>query len=161
MPGKGKLVIDLETSGLTPPSARITEVGLIAFDGWKILEIFQTVVDPEIPIPTHITNITGLTTEMVKGFPKIQDLGVLLDKLYKKYIFYSYQSSFEMKFLNFYLGINKFNITDVMVPAAKAVGNGRWLKLGEVAAIMGLPTPSHRALDDCLTCYHIVNRLGL
>ncbi len=54
------VALDLETTGLDPAIDRIIEVGAVKFQGDRILEEFQTLVDPGRSVPSHITHLTGL-----------------------------------------------------------------------------------------------------
>ena len=57
-------VVDLETTGLSPNDCKITEIGAALFKGGEPLGIFQTMVNPECPIPTSITVMNGITENM-------------------------------------------------------------------------------------------------
>ena len=65
------VAIDLETTGLDRSSDRITEVGATRFNLAGEAESFQSLVDPGIPIPTMIEDLTGITNADVRGAPTI------------------------------------------------------------------------------------------
>lgn len=68
------VVFDIETTGLDPYNDNITEIGAVKLKGNKILERYSTFVNPKIPIPKHIVELTHITDEMVADAPFIEEV---------------------------------------------------------------------------------------
>ncbi|MFI5317114.1 MAG: PolC-type DNA polymerase III [Myxococcota bacterium] len=66
-------VIDLETTGLSPRSARILEIGLVVLRGDAVLARFGTLVDVGGPVPSGITALTGIDDSLLAGAPREAD----------------------------------------------------------------------------------------
>ena len=67
-------VLDLETTGLSPNYDSIIEIGIIKVKENKIVDKYNSLINPGFLINEYITSITGITNEMLKGKPKIIDL---------------------------------------------------------------------------------------
>ncbi len=61
------VVFDIETTGLSPQNDMITEIGAVRVKRGEVLERYNSLVNPEIPIPSRITELTGITDEMVQN----------------------------------------------------------------------------------------------
>jgi DNA polymerase III subunit epsilon len=66
------VVVDLETTGGSPASCHVTEIGAVKVRGGEVLGELATLVDPGVPIPPPITALTGITDALVAGHPPLQ-----------------------------------------------------------------------------------------
>lgn len=72
--------LDCETTGLDPQNDRIIEVAIVVFKSGEIVDSFETLIDPGLPIPEESRKIHGIKDTMVEGKPKIHEV---LPKLFK------------------------------------------------------------------------------
>lgn len=68
------VVLDLETTGGSAESAEITEIGAVKISGGEIIGEFQTLINPQTPIPAFISLLTGITDPMVATAPSISEV---------------------------------------------------------------------------------------
>ena len=68
------VLLDIETTGGAHLHDRITEVALIKIEGGEISTVWESLINPGIPIPRQITGLTGITDEMVKDAPAFEDI---------------------------------------------------------------------------------------
>lgn len=155
-------VLDLETTGVGPESAEITEIGAIRYEGGVETGRFQTLVNPGTSIPPQITVMTGITHAMVIDAPTIAEVLPSFLEFLGDAVIVGHNVSFDLSFLNaaaIRLGYGRLpnRHTDTLALARRLVGSElRNLKLSSLAAYFRSPTtPNHRALDDTAATAHI------
>ena len=150
-------VIDFETTGSSSDFDRITEIGAAKYRSGECLGTFQTLVNPECPIPPFITVLTGITEAMLLPAPRIESVLPTLLNFIGDAVIVAHNARFDMGFLNASL------VRDGREPLSNKVVDTVHLarrlvrdevpdcKLGTLASRLRLAhQPSHRALDDVL-----------
>ena len=162
-------VLDLETSGGSPNSgAGITEIGVVKVRGGKVLGTFQSFVDPGHSLPPFITQLTGITDEMLFSAPFIDEvLPTLFEFLGStdETVLVAHNSPFDMSFLKAaalahelawpnYLTVDTARLARAVLDRDE-VSN---CKLGTLATFFNAQTsPNHRALDDALATVDVLH----
>ena len=92
-------VVDIETTGGSPRSEKITEIAIYIFDGKQIVDEFVTLINPEKPIPYFISSLTGITNEMVADAPKFYEIAKRIVEMTEDKIFVAHNVTFDYKFI--------------------------------------------------------------
>ncbi|NNE98964.1 MAG: hypothetical protein HKN25_08075 [Pyrinomonadaceae bacterium] len=98
------VVFDLETTGAKSPPCRVTEIGAFRVRNGEIAGEFQTLVNPETPIPEFITSLTNITNEMVKDAPKFSEVVSAFMEFVGNSVLVAHNAAFDMRFLNAEIG---------------------------------------------------------
>ena len=80
-------VVDIETTGAYAAANGITEISVYVFDGQKITEQFETLINPGQPIPYYIQSMTGITDKMVATAPRFEEVAEKIYSLLHNKIF--------------------------------------------------------------------------
>lgn len=92
-------VIDIETTGGNYRWGSITEIAIFIHDGNKVTEEFSTLINPGIPIPSFITQLTGISDEMVQDAPAFAEVADIIATLTKDCIFVAHNAQFDYNFI--------------------------------------------------------------
>lgn len=154
------VALDIETTGLDPSSDSIIEIGAIRFSGRRIEDEWSTLVNPNRLIPSLITQLTGITNEMVRNAPPVRSVIKELEDFIGDCPVLGHNISFDLSFLEraglkFYGEvIDTFELASVLLPTASRYS------LGALGQILGLLLPAtHRALDDARLTQAVFTRL--
>lgn len=100
------IIIDIETTGLSVDRCEITEIGALRVDGdsLEVVDKFEMLIDIEGPVPYFITNLTGITKDMLtsKGVP-VKTALTALSEFCGTSRMYAHNSSFDKRFIRHYL----------------------------------------------------------
>src|SRR5690554_6443588 len=88
-------IVDIETTGGLSAYNRITEVAVIVYDGYQVVEEYHSLVNPERPIPDFITGLTGINSKMLKEAPVFMEIAPRLYELLADKIFVAHNVNFD------------------------------------------------------------------
>ena len=92
-------IVDIETTGGNRTGNKITEIAIVKTDGKKVLETFESLINPEKRIPTNITYLTGITNDMVADAPKFYEIAKDIVQFTKDCIFVAHNVFFDYQFI--------------------------------------------------------------
>lgn len=92
-------IVDIETTGSSANYAKITEVAILIHDGKRIVDEFQSLINPEKGIPMGITSLTGISNEMVVDAPKFYEVAKEIYQMLEGNIFVAHNVNFDYSFL--------------------------------------------------------------
>jgi len=92
-------ILDIETTGGSPKTEKITEIAIFFHDGVKVVGEWSTLINPEKPIPYFITGLTGITNEMVADAPKFYEVAKELVERTENYTIVGHNVSFDYSFI--------------------------------------------------------------
>lgn len=99
--GLSYAVVDVETTGGSPHSGhRITEVAAVVVRDGRIERVFETLVNPERPIPPMIMQLTNITWEMVRDKPPFREVAAQLVEVLSGHVFVAHNVNFDWKFVS-------------------------------------------------------------
>jgi DNA polymerase III epsilon subunit family exonuclease len=164
-------VLDLETSGGSPRlGAGITEIGVVKVKGGEILGTFQSFVDPGHSLPVFITQLTGISDEMLISAPFIDEILPTLFEFLgsaEETVVVAHNSPFDLSFLKAasktheiqwpeYLTVDTARLARAVLDRDEVIN----CKLSTLAEFFGAATaPNHRALDDAMATVDVLHGL--
>ena len=161
------VVVDLETTGGSAQSCRITEIGAVKVRGGEVLGEFQTLVDPGTAIPPFIAVLTGITDAMVAGSPRLEQALPAFLEFSRGAVLVAHNAPFDLGFLKAgctHLGIDwpGHDSLDTARLARRVLTRDEApnCKLATLARLFrSATTPDHRALSDARATVDVLHGL--
>ncbi len=160
------VVVDLETTGGSPASNRITEVGAVRVRAGEVEGELATLVDPEVAIPPGITALTGIDDTMVAGRPPIGGILPALLEFARGSVLVAHNARFDVGFLDAALRrsgrppLEQQALCTAALARRLLAEEVRDCRLATLAAHVGARTrPEHRALADARATVDVLHAL--
>jgi DNA polymerase-3 subunit epsilon/ATP-dependent DNA helicase DinG len=156
------IALDIETTGLDPQKDNILEIGAVRFNDRRVEDEWSTFVNPGRSIPAFITQLTGITNEMVAHAPQLRDVLADLAGFIGDAPVVGHNVGFDLAFLRRYKvlkfneALDTYEMASILLPGA-----GRY-NLGALAQALKVPYPHdniHRALTDAQLARAVYLRL--
>ncbi|MBC2581760.1 DNA polymerase III subunit alpha [Clostridium sp. DJ247] len=146
-------VLDLETTGFSPVTEKITEIGIMKFKDGKVIDRFSCFVNPEKPIPAKVIEVTNITDDMVRDAETIDKVFPKMLDFIEGSVLVAHNAGFDINFLKHnarVLGYDfDFTYVDTLSLAQEIFPDFKTYKLGRIAKNLGIKVEvAHRALDD-------------
>lgn len=156
------VVIDTETTGLDAEEDTILELSAIRYENFKPVEAFTTLINPGVHIPKRITELNGITDEMVADAPTLAQIAPDFIAFIGQEPLAGYNVSFDLRFL-YAAGIDlvteKRKIFDVLKLCRKTYSLEHF-KLADVTEYLEIYRyDAHRSLSDCLATGKVFDRV--
>ena len=149
-------VLDIETTGLSFRTEKITELGAVKYKNGEIIDRFECFVNPEKLIPEEVIKITNITNDMVKDAQTIKEILPKFLEFIGDSVIVAHNADFDVGFIKYNaekLGYKLENTyIDTLRLAKDLFPDYKKFKLGIIAEKLGIKVEvAHRALDDVLT----------
>ncbi len=149
-------VLDIETTGLSFRTEKITELGAVIYKNGEIIDEFECFVNPEKPISAEVVEVTHITDEMVKDAETIETILPKFLEFIGDRVIVAHNADFDVGFIKYNaekLGIKIENTyIDTLRLAKDLFPDYKKYKLGIIAEKLGIKVDvAHRALDDVIT----------
>ncbi len=146
-------IVDIETTGSYAGGNGITEIAIRIHDGEKVVEKFETLINPEQRIPYFITSLTGIDDEMVRNAPIFQEVAARIFNLLHDKIFIAHNVNFDFSFVKNQLAKYNYHLTNKKLCtvrlARKVLPGHASYSLGKLCRSLDLPLQNqHRAAGD-------------
>ena len=147
------VVFDIETTGLSAEKNKIIEIGAVKVIDGKIVEKFSQFVNPKVPIPFEIEQLTSIKDEMVMDAPTIEEVLPRFMEFCKDAVMVAHNADFDMSFIKKNCDLQNitydFTIADTVALARFLMPQLNRYKLDTIAKALNVSLENHhRAVDD-------------
>ena len=146
-------IVDIETTGGHASANGITEIAICIHDGKKVIHKYATLINPRVEIPTYITTLTGISNDMVKNEPYIEQVAGDIYELLKDKIFVAHNVNFDYSFVRYHLASCGYTLQNsklcTLRLSRKIIPGYPSYSLGKLCHQLGIENNArHRAMGD-------------
>jgi DNA polymerase-3 subunit epsilon len=157
-------IVDIETTGGYAANNGITEIAIVLHDGKKVVDQFESLVNPQQPIPRFIQTLTGITDEMTAQAPVFEKIAGRVFDLLKDAVFLAHNVNFDYSFVKYHLescgyDLNVKKLCTVRL-SRKVFPGLQGYGLGKICRQLGIPMHQrHRAMGDAAATTRLFERI--
>lgn len=157
-------IVDIETTGGNPQGGGITEIAVVIHDGTRIIQEFQTLINPKMTVPAFITGLTGIDSSMLWDAPYFEEVAEELWELLDGRVFVAHNVNFDFSFIReAFLKVGKVldspKLCTVRLSRKIFPGLGSY-SLGRICEQQKIPILArHRAMGDAKATALLFDRM--
>jgi len=159
-------VVDVETTGLDPDTDRVIEIGVVHMRAGEVIDVYQSLVNPQRDLPEEVERITGIKAADVETAPTFAEVAANVRAALQGKVFVAYNLAFDRAFVRGELERCGFEwhdprYIDPLIFVRELHKNQGSKRLGAVAARLGISLDNaHRAADDAEAAGHVLYALA-
>lgn len=161
------VVVDLETTGLSANWDEIIEMAILKIENGVIVDSYSTLIKPNNEINEYVTELTGITNEMVKDAPLIKDVLPQFIKSLENQVIIGHNVNFDINFLKRYCFFSDIKLhidqyCDTLFLSRRLIKHLDHYRLKDLVEYFNIEKGiEHRSLNDCLNTYKVYEQLKL
>ena len=157
-------IVDIETTGGRASRDKITEIAIVLYDGKQIIDTYETLINPECYIPYGITQLTGITQEMVSDAPRFFEVARKIVEMTEGAIFVAHNVRFDYSFLREEFGQLGFTFSRKQLCTVRlsrqAYPHLSSHSLDSMIRFLGIDVQNrHRAMGDALATTELLQQI--
>lgn len=154
-------IVDIETTGSPAKSNGITDIAIVLHDGQKVESKYETLINPNVPIPQFVVQLTGITNTMVAEAPQFESVAQHIYNQLNGRVFVAHNAGFDFPYLQYFLQLAGFTyqpeILCTLSLSRKAFPNIEKHGLEFLCKTLNISNPSrHRAAGDAMATTHLL-----
>ncbi len=146
-------IVDIETTGGFANNNGITEIAIVLHDGINIIDTYETLINPNQPIPPFIQSLTGISNDMAAQAPQFEEVADKIYHLLKDAVFVAHNVNFDYSFVHHFLAKAGYPIQSKKLCTVrlsrKIIPGYPSYSLGKLCRQLNIPVKGrHRAMGD-------------